>query len=214
MSGASAIFFDLDGTLVDSAPAILASYRNALAIRNLSPRESLTRALIGPPLLTALRRLSGIEDPAILQSLAETFKAHYDGSACLDTEPYPGVPEILARLSEAGRSLFVLTNKRMTPTRRILEHLDLERHFLGIHTLDGEDRPLASKGELLGKILSSRGLAPGESVVVGDTADDHLAALDNGVRFIHAAYGYGSPAPGAPEPAATIDSISRLPEHL
>jgi len=72
------ILFDLDGTLIDSAPTILSCFARVLEKRGMHPKCELTHSLIGPPLIETLRRISGIDDPEILQGLADNFKRYYD----------------------------------------------------------------------------------------------------------------------------------------
>ena len=72
------ILFDLDGTLIDSAPAILASFREAFAQTGIAPVRSIDESIIGPPLLETLQLLSGSQDAALTGRLADAFKASYD----------------------------------------------------------------------------------------------------------------------------------------
>ena len=74
------IVFDLDGTLIDSAPAILASFRAAFVHTGIAPAVAIDESVIGPPLTETLQLLSGSDDPALIGRLAEAFKASYDGA--------------------------------------------------------------------------------------------------------------------------------------
>lgn len=185
------LFLDLDGTLIDSADGILGSFRHALEACGIAPPERLDRSLVGPPLAVMVRRLLGREDIHLESRVAESFKAHYDREGCLRSLAYPGVPGILAAWCHQGHRLIIVTNKRRGPTLRILEHLDLLDRFQGIHTPDGSTPPIGSKAELLGAALATYRSAPGSSLMVGDSEDDGQAARQHGIRFIHAAYGYG-----------------------
>ena len=72
------LVFDLDGTLIDSAPAILASFREAFAGTSVTPVRSIDESVIGPPLTETLQLLSGSDDSALIGRLADAFKASYD----------------------------------------------------------------------------------------------------------------------------------------
>ena len=204
------ILFDLDGTLIDSSPGILASFWRVLAADGLRPAVPLEASLIGPPLAVTLQQVSGIADEARLARLVEAFKQDYDTAGCLATEVFPDVAAGLAQLAAAGSRLFIVTNKRMLPTRRILEALGLARHFAGIHTRD-ETEPMApSKTAVTQRVIARYGIDRGRAFFVGDSDEDAAAARDNSLAFIHAAYGYGA-AGIAETPAAVLDRFSRLP---
>ena len=204
------ILFDLDGTLIDSSPGILASFWRVLAADGLRPAVPLEASLIGPPLAVTLQQVSGIADEARLARLVEAFKQDYDTAGYLGTEVFPGVPAGLAQLAAAGARLFIVTNKRLVPTRRILDALGLARHFAGIHTRD-ETEPMApSKTAVTQRVIARYGIDRGRAFFVGDSEEDAAAARDNGLAFIHAAYGYGA-AGIAETPAAVLDRFSRLP---
>lgn len=213
------ILFDLDGTLIDSSPGILASFGRILAADGLPPAVPLEASLIGPPLMVTLRQVSGLADEARLARLAEAFKADYDSAGCLATEMFPGVAAGLAQLAATGARLFIVTNKRMLPTRRILEALGLAQCFAGIHTRDETDPPAPSKAAVTKRIVAHYGIDPARACFVGDSDEDAAAARENGLPFIHAAYGYGAAILSIP-PVATLSSfthwvnISRLNQRL
>jgi phosphoglycolate phosphatase len=207
------ILFDLDGTLIDSSPGILASFARILAADGLRPAVPLAPSLIGPPLAVTLRQVSGLDRPgdaARLARLVEAFKADYDTAGYRDTAVFPGVAAGLAQLAGSGARLFIVTNKRMVPTRRILEALGLARHFAGIHTRDETEPPAPSKAAVTARALARHGIDPPRAVFVGDSDEDAAAARENGLAFIHAAYGYGA-AGIASRPDAVLEDFSRLP---
>lgn len=185
------LFLDLDGTLIDSADGILDSLRYALETCGIERPGRLDRSLVGPPLAVMVRKILGLKDDNLETRIAEAFKAHYDREGCLRSSAYPGVPGKLEAWREQGHRLILVTNKRKHPTLRILEHLALLNRFQGIHTPDGTMPPAGSKAALLGVALATHRSVPGSSLMVGDGEDDGQAAKEHGVRFIHAAYGYG-----------------------
>jgi len=208
------LFFDLDGTLIDSADAILVSFAAALGQHGLVPAVPLDRSLIGPPLRQTLKRLTGSDDPDLMDRLTQAFKDHYDGEGCLGTPAYPGVPESLHGWASEGHRLFIVTNKRLVPTLAILQNLALAPLFSGIHTLDETTPPAASKGDLVAGILARHGHPLRAGLLVGDSADDGRAAQANGIPFIFAEYGYGSLAGQDVPVAATIRTLAELGSHL
>lgn len=203
---------DLDGTLVDSAPAIFASFERALAAHGLRPVVPLDRSLIGPPLRPTLARIAGHSDPELIERLATSFRATYDEDGVRATAPYDGLVETLASLRDAGHHLSVVTNKRLVPTRRLLDLLGVTAMFARIVTLDAVAPPHADKVASLGWLLRDVGVAPGEALMVGDSLEDARAAWANGVRLIAVAYGYGDAATQTEGPiAARLDRLRDLP---
>lgn len=207
------ILFDLDGTLIDSSPGILASFARVLAAHGLRPAVPLEASLIGPPLAVTLRQVSGLReqgDEALLGRLVEAFKADYDTEGYRTTHAFDGVAEGLGQLATAGARLFIVTNKRMVPTRLILEALGLAGCFTGIHTRD-ETRPMApSKAAVARRIIAHYAIDPARAFFVGDSDEDAAAARENGLRFIHATYGYGA-AGIASRPDAVLQDFAHLP---
>ena len=211
----TAVLFDFDGTLVHTAPGILAGFTKVLAAEGIVPREPVDERVIGPPLMATLRRLSGLEQGAALEKLAAAFRATYDADGVLQAEPYPGLVETLATLGKAGRRSFVVTNKRNVPTRLIADRLGVTAHVGGLYSLDSLSPPAPRKSAVVRHILGEHMLDPGAAVLVGDSAEDAEAGAENGVRFIAAAYGYGDPASFTRAAAAgTISALADLPALL
>jgi phosphoglycolate phosphatase len=208
------ILFDLDGTLIDSSPGILASFQRVLDANGLRAVVPLEASLIGPPLGETLRRISGIEDDAVLSRLTEAFKQDYDTTGYRQTHAFEGVPEGLRQLAEAGSRLFIVTNKRMVPTRKILDALGLARYFTGVHTRD-ETVPMASsKSAVTRRVVTQYSIACGKALFVGDSDEDAAAAGENHLRYIHAVYGYGTMIANTAPEHSTLRHFPALPELI
>lgn len=186
------ILFDLDGTLIDSAPAILASFRDAFAQSGIAPARAIDESVIGPPLNETLQLLSGSDDPAQVNRLAEAFKASYDSEGYKATAAYAGVGELLAELAGAGLSLSIATNKRIHPTRLILDHLGWHGHFKHVYALDLFAPRLPNKATMIGRLLADQGIAKEEAIYIGDRSEDGESADANALPFIAVTWGYGS----------------------
>lgn len=199
------IIFDLDGTLIDSRAAIVDAFGKALASSNIRPLLPLSAVRIGPPLVDTLRELVGGGDEALLHSLAEEFKAHYDNGGYQASEVFAGVAELLTGLATHGASCFLATNKRMVPTRLILSHLRWESCFMDVYALDRRSSRLPNKAAMLARLLADQGLTAETSIYVGDTPEDEAAASANGLPFAAVTWGYGvfsataSPRFGTPD---------------
>ena len=186
-----AIIFDLDGTLIDSRAAILDAFGKALAEKGIAPRIALSAVRIGPPLAETLRELSGSDDAALLDSLAEHFKAHYDSTGYRASEVFADIPELLPALTASGTRCFLATNKRLAPTRLILQHLQWEPFFAEVYALDRETPRLPDKSTMLARLLAEQALDAQNCIYVGDTPEDEAAARANGLRFAAVSWGYG-----------------------
>ncbi len=186
------ILFDLDGTLIDSAPAILASFRDAFAHTGIAPVRAIDESVIGPPLLETLALLAGMSEPAVISRLVEAFKASYDTEGYKATAAYEGVANMLEALAAAGLSLSIATNKRIHPTRLILQHLGWERFFDHVYALDLFDPRLPDKAAMIGRLLADQQIAVTSAVYVGDRSEDGESADANKLPFIAATWGYGS----------------------
>jgi len=194
------ILFDLDGTLIDSAPAILASFREAFARTGIAPARTIDDSVIGPPLVETLQLLSGSDDPALIAGLAEAFKASYDSEGYKATAAFAGVGELLAELAGAGLTLSIATNKRIHPTRLILEHLGWSGHFAHVYALDLFTPRLPDKAAMIARLLADQNIAREQAIYIGDRSEDGESADANGLPFIAVTWGYGSLSAGEMRP--------------
>lgn len=185
-----ALLFDLDGTLIDSSTGILRSLEDALAYEGLIPILPLEASLIGPPLHSILQKISGVVDPQVLDRLASSFKAYYDGARCLEVIPFPGIETMLAKLTNIGIHLYIVTNKRTFPTQRILDYLGWNSFFNLVYSIDTFDSPLPNKESLIARLLIDANLDATQCAYVGDREEDRLAACANNLEFYWAAWGF------------------------
>lgn len=207
----SHIIFDLDGTLVDSAPAILTSFRQAFAAAGRQPVMPIDDSIIGPPLAETLTHLSGSQDPALLATLAEGFKASYDTTGLLATQAFPGVDAALVELQRRGHTLHIATNKRIHPTRLILKLMDWQDLFAAVYALDIFEPRLPHKAAMIGRLLQDQAIPADQAIYVGDREEDGLAAQANHLPFLAATWGYGSLRP---EELQADWRLLRTPEEL
>ena len=211
MASTRTVIFDLDGTLVDSAPGIITAFREVLAAHQIEPRVPLDNCLIGPPLAETMARLTGETNTAKLVALAEAFKSAYDGTGVSATPAYPGIDKLLAELQQRQMTLHVATNKRIAPTLAILERLGWTKYFSSVYALDLYQPRLADKAVLLTHLLAEQELTPAACIYIGDKHEDGAAADQNGIAFVAATWGYGDFASTA---CAAHWQSARSPKHL
>ncbi len=184
------VFWDLDGTLTDSAPGILNSCEYALGRLGVSiPREDLY-VFIGPPLLETFTRVTGTEEGG--REGVRLYREHFSQRGIFENSVYPGVPEALEAVAAGGGRNVLATAKPLVFARRILEHFDLTRHFVFVGGAD-LDGPVHGKADVLRLDLGATGADPSRVLMVGDRRDDVDAAHGLGIACCGAAWGYASP---------------------
>jgi phosphoglycolate phosphatase len=208
------VFFDLDGTLLDSRGGIVAGLRRALReMGHELPENAELDWAVGPPLVEVMARLLAPFGDGRVAEAADRYREWYGKVGLFDARVYPGVPDLLATLRAAGKALFVCTSKRTVFARRVLEHFGLSRHFRAIRGTEPHGR-FDRKAELIRDVLLEEGLRAEQTVLVGDREHDVIAARANGVGLIAAAYGYGTReellAAGAEVLCSSPDGVLRL----
>jgi phosphoglycolate phosphatase len=186
------VFFDLDGTLVDSLPGIQFSIEQAFLSCGRTPRKLDVRPLLGPPIGSILDTLAGGTTPHQLDELVAAFRASYDSEGWHRTNCYASASEVLGTLHNLGLQLFVVTNKPQTATCRILNRLGIAGFFQEILSRDSRSPSFVSKAEMLSFLLDRFALEGACGLMVGDTMEDVIAAEQAGIRAALVTYGYGA----------------------
>jgi phosphoglycolate phosphatase len=204
------IVFDLDGTLIDSAPDIQAIANRVLADEGAAPITlAETRGFIGngaPVFIERLRAARGI-GAARQAPLLERFVGLYDRAVDL-TRPYPGVIAALEALQGRGHRLGICTNKPERPARAVLAHLGLDRFFEVV--LGGDSLPVR-KPDPAPLMAAFEKLGDGQRIYVGDSEVDAETARAGGVPFLLFTEGYRKvPVAEMPHHAA-FDDFAHLP---
>ena len=195
------IVFDLDGTLVDSAPDLTAALNVALVDAGRPPLDPATvRHLVGHGARALIERglaLSGGGGEAAVARALPVFLAHYAAHLADGTRPYPGCAAALDRLAARGCVLAICTNKPVAMSRALVAALGWTARFAA--NLGGDSLPVRKPdpAPLLATIAAAGG-DPATSVFVGDTAVDVATARAAGVPVIACAFGF------ADRPAAEL----------
>jgi len=185
------IFFDLDGTLLDSLPGIEYSVRAAFECCHFPPPEVDLRCIIGPPIRTILSQIGGVEDAGTLDALEQAFRASYDSEGWRKTVCYPGANRVLKVLHAQRHRLFVVSNKPRHISLRILEAVGIVDFFECVVTRDSRTPAYSGKAEMTNALMDVRLIAPENALFMGDTMEDAEAAWAVGIRFGYMAHGYG-----------------------
>ena len=187
------VLLDLDGTLADSAPGIVASVEHALAALGVaSPGADALRAFMGPPMRQAFHDAFGF-DAAETDRAVVAYREYFTARGIFECSLYEGISDLLAELDSAGVRLALATSKPEVFAGRILEHLGVRGRFAAVCGADLDGRR-ATKTEIVRDALDALGAAAGPSVVmVGDREHDVTGASANGIRCIGVAWGYAQP---------------------
>ena len=206
------IVFDLDGTLLDSAPDIRATANIVLARRGIGPLTlEQTRSFIGSGARVFVERMveaSGLDRSApMIDTLEAEFIAIYEHAHDL-TRVFPSVETALEDLRRAGWALGLCTNKPMGPARSVLAHFGLDRHFKAVV---GGDTLAVRKPDPAPLLHVLRELGSDRAVYVGDSEIDAATAQAAALPFALFTEGYRhSPLEAIPH-AATFSDFSALP---
>lgn len=183
------LFFDLDGTLIDSVVGITRCIAHALTqLEHPIPSEAELRGWIGPSLRTSFMPLLG--DPAKVEAAIEHYLERFESHGWLEHQVYAGVGETIEALHAEGHRLAVVTAKNEPHARKILAHLPFGHRFGDIigATVDGR---LSHKKDLIGEALRRLSLEPDACWMIGDRRMDIEGARHHGMRNVGVLWGFG-----------------------
>lgn len=186
-----AVLFDLDGTLADTAPDLVAAVNKVRTDRGLAPGPYETlrlqashgaRGLIGSAFGVA-------PDDAAFPALRDAFLANYEAALCVHSRLFDGIPALLATLEARGIPWGIVTNKAARLTNPLVKLLDLNTRAACVVSGDTTPHSKPHPAPLL--FAAERiGIAPAHIVYVGDDLRDIQAGKAAGMSTIAAAYGY------------------------
>lgn len=205
------IFFDLDGTLIDSRAGILHAAAHALALQNRSLPPKPER-FIGPPLYDSFRQFCGMNDAEAKEAVSQ-YRTFFRAGAMHENTLYEGIPEALAALRSRGFRLLVVTSKPQLFAAEILERHDLSPLFEEIIGPSLTER--GEKADLILQALNTHAIPPESAIMVGDRHFDICGAKAAGIASAGVLYGFGSreelTAAGAD---LLIEAPAQLPQRL
>lgn len=190
----SIIVFDLDGTLVDTAPDLLDSLNHALLADGVPEVDTVAhrahvgfggRVMIERAFLAQQRDLS----PERLQHLLDVFLAHYTAAIPGRSTPFPGAVEAIARFRDAGYLLAICTNKTERLAKSLMRGLGLESEFAAICGADTFDHRKPDPRHLFETIRLAGG-DPSRALMVGDSRTDIDTAKAAGIPVVAVDFGY------------------------
>lgn len=201
------ILFDMDGTLVDSAPAISARLRETLEHFDvIPPDEAGIRLLIGPPTGSSLLRFVG---PERISEANAFYTSLSKRDGLIHQELFPEVDRLLATLVEAGIPLGVSTSKPQREAERTAEHFGIAQYFTA---LVGSSAKRPTKAAVVGETLAQlQAIAHSPTpLMVGDRSFDIEGAAEHNVPTVLVRWGYAAPE----EELAALTGVDTIDDLL
>lgn len=183
------VFFDLDGTLIDSAIGITRCVAHALTqLGEPVPEDSVLRGWIGPPLRTSFAPLLRDEDK--IRLAVEHYRERFESHGWSEHEVYPDIGDTVRALHQAGHRLAVVTAKNEPHARKIVQHLPFGECFEDVigATADGSR---SHKPELIAEALQRLSLTSAQCWMIGDRRMDIEGARYHDMRNIGVLWGFG-----------------------
>ena len=209
MKKIEAFIFDMDGTLVDSVDAIVASVRHMLGALSLPdrPREEIV-SFIGTGEEELVSKSTGRKGDIMIEEARKIYRDHFLGTADASSRLFPGVIEILEHYRD--RYLSVITNRSLQTAENTLNNFGIKRYFSDV-TGGDDDGCRKPDGCVIRRILTGRGYPAEKSMIVGDMDIDILTGKDSGIYTCAVTYGIGNINDlKAADPDFIIDRIEGL----
>jgi phosphoglycolate phosphatase len=209
------VMFDLDGTLVDTAPDLVATLNVIFAREGLpAVAYETARNMVGGGARLMIERGLAAErralPPAAIDGLVRDFIDHYAAHIADRSRPFPGLEDALDQLAQDGCRLAVCTNKLEWLSRRLLDALDLTRRFVAVC---GSDTFWLQKPDpdFLRRTIEQAGGDPAMAVMVGDSANDIAPSRAASIPVIAVDFGYSETPVRNLGPNRVIGAYSELP---
>lgn len=207
------VLLDLDGTLMDSAPGIVASAAEAYRVLGLPVPDAATlRTFVGPPITDSFPR-HGVPAERLTE-MVRAYRSAFEAGGMFDNSVFDGVPDALARLRAAGCTLVVATSKPVVYARPICDRFGLSDLVDAVYGAP-LDEHVSTKAMVIAEAIAGQGFAAGagaaRAVMVGDRSHDVLGAVENGIDCIGVTWGYATDGELADAGAvALVDDLDAL----
>ncbi|RIJ22105.1 HAD family hydrolase [Henriciella barbarensis] len=192
------IVFDLDGTLVDTAPDLHIALNHCLSEAGFEsvPFESI-RHMIGQGAKAMIEKglaFQGVSQATTeVEPLWQSFLDYYEANICSKSRPFKDATRSLEALTEMGATLAICTNKTQHLAETLIGKLGLTSHFASICGADSVPQKKPSGEHILYTVDRANG-SPAKAIMIGDSQTDERAARNAGLPFVYVTFGYG-PAP-------------------
>ena len=185
MSSLSAIFFDLDGTLVDSSIGIHNGFTYTFDQLGVpSPDAKTIRGFMGPPLETSFASCL----PAYqVETAIQLYRSYYKEKGVYEAQLFPQIKELLTELAKQY-PLYITTTKNTPTAVDMTSYFGIDRFFDGIY---GSSPQTLHKADVIRQALTTHNLDPETVVIIGDTKFDMIGAQETGIKKLAVTWGFG-----------------------
>ena len=181
------LFFDLDGTIIDSQKGIKAAFRYAFdKLNTVAPNDAILDTFIGPPLETSFSSL--IIDKDLTEKAIAYFRDYYETTGYKEFTVYPHIVNQLVKLKEAGYQLSITTSKHEIMAQKMMEQVHLDNLFT---LICGSLPDSYSKADVLKRAIDLSKTSRNHAIIIGDTKYDMIGGLSLGLHKIGVLWGYG-----------------------
>ena len=189
----NAYFFDFDGTIGETGADIRESWSAVIQKLDL-PREHFENHFqIGPTPMEFLNELFPDMPTTEKKYIFEAYKSFYDDRPDYQALPYPGITDMLQQLHDAGKKVYIVTNKRYKPLSKLISQFGYTNLVDGLFSPDISDpENHLKKTDLLALALRISGIPADESLMIGDTGIDIAVGKANHTATCAVTWGYGS----------------------
>lgn len=210
------IFFDLDGTLIDPKLGITKGVQYALDKFGITEDVENLKHFIGPPLNKSFHKYYGFTEEQAMEGV-KYYREYFTPIGLYESTRYPGIIELLTKLKEANKKLYVVTSKPTFLATEVVRFHKMDAFFEEVHgclpNLSNADKTTLVKETL--QLCSAEQTDQNSFVMIGDREHDIIGAKNNNIGSIGVLYGYGSQEEITNiEPTYMVNSIEELEKHL
>lgn len=185
MSSLSAIFFDLDGTLVDSSIGIHNGFTYTFEQLGIpSPGAKTIRSFMGPPLETSFSSCLPADQ---IELAIQLYRSYYKEKGVYEAQLFPQIKDLLTELAQQY-PLYITTTKNTPTAIDMTSNFGIDHFFDGIF---GSSPQALHKADVIRQALTAHNLAPENVVIVGDTKYDMIGAQETGIKKLAVTWGFG-----------------------
>ena len=185
MSSLSAIFFDLDGTLVDSSIGIHNGFTYTFEQLGVpSPDAKTIRSFMGPPLETSFSSCLPADQ---IELAIQLYRSYYKEKGVYEAQLFPQIKDLLTELAQQY-PLYITTTKNTPTAVHMTSNFGIDHFFDGIF---GSSLQALHKADVIRQALTAHSLAPENVVIVGDTKYDMIGAQETGIKKLAVTWGFG-----------------------
>ena len=185
MSSLSAIFFDLDGTLVDSSIGIHNGFTYTFEQLGVpSPDAKTIRGFMGPPLETSFTSCLPADQ---VERAIQLYRSYYKEKGVYEAQLFPQIKNLLTELAQQY-PLYITTTKNTPTAIDMTSNFEINQFFDGIY---GSSPQALHKADVIRQAITTHDLAPEKVVIVGDTKFDMIGAQETGIKKLAVTWGFG-----------------------